>query len=100
MLITRYRVPTAVLLAMSGFIVSWVVIHHGFFTHKLMLDTTVYAHYSGLMKHGLVPYQDFKFEYPPLAALIFLIPGWIAGPSWHVFEQSFELIMLAMGLAT
>jgi hypothetical protein len=100
MLITRYRVPTAVLLAMGGFIVSWVVIHHGWFTHKLMLDTTVYAHYAAFMKRGLVPYLNFKFEYPPLAALIFLIPGWIAGSSWHVFEQSFELIMLATGLVT
>jgi hypothetical protein len=100
MLITRYRVPSAVLLAMAGFIVSWVVIHHGWFTHKLMLDTTVYAHYSAFMKRGLVPYLNFKFEYPPLAALIFLIPGWIAGSSWHVFEQSFELMMLVMGLVT
>src|SRR5437588_1231 len=100
MVITRYRVPTAVALAMCGFIVSWVLIHHGWFSHKLMLDTTVYAHYAGFMKRGLVPYLDFKFEYPPLAALVFLVPGWIAGQSWHLFEQSFELIMLAMGLVT
>ncbi len=100
MLITRYRVPTAVLLAMGGFIASWLVIHHGWFTHHLLQDTTVYAHYSGLMKRGQVPYLNFKFEYPPLALPLFLIPGWVAGPSWHVYEQTFELMMLACGLVT
>ena len=100
MLNARYRVPTAVLLAMGGFVISWVVIHHGWFTHKLMLDTTVYAHYAHLMKAGRVPYLNFKFEYPPLALPLFLIPGWIAGHSWHVFERTFELMMLACGLVT
>jgi hypothetical protein len=96
----RYRVPVAVLLAMCGFVVSWALIHHGWFAHKLMQDTTVYAHYSAEMKRGLVPYLNFKFEYPPLALPLFLIPGWIAGSSWHVYEQTFELMMLACGLAT
>jgi hypothetical protein len=96
----RYRVPTAVLLAVCGFVVSWVLIHHGWFTHKLMEDTTVYAHYAALMKRGLVPYLNFKFEYPPLSLPLFLIPGWIAGHSWHAFEQTFELMMLACGMAT
>ena len=96
----RYRVPTAVLLAMGGFLVSWVLIHHGWFTRHLMQDTTVYAHYSGLMKRGLVPYLNFKFEYPPLALPLFLIPGWIAGSSWHLYEQSFELMMLVCGMVT
>ena len=100
MLSARHRVPTAVLLAMGGFILSWGVIHHGWFTHHLMQDTTVYAHYSGLMKRGLVPYLNFKFEYPPLALPLFVIPGWIAGSSFHVYEQSFELMMLACGLVT
>ena len=80
MLIARYRVQTAVLLAIGGFVVSWVLIHHGWFTHKLMEDTTVYAHYAAEMKRGLVPYLNFKFEYPPLALPLFLIPGWLAGP--------------------
>ena len=92
MLNRRYRVLTAVLLAMCGFVLSWVLIHHGWFARKLMEDTTVYAHYAALMKHGLVPYLNFKFEYPPLALPLFLIPGWIAGLSWHVYEQSFEWI--------
>jgi hypothetical protein len=85
---------------MGGFIVSWVLIHHGWFTHKLLQDTTVYAHYSALVKRGFTPYLDFKFEYPPLALPLFLIPGWIAGGSWHVYERTFELMMLACGLAT
>jgi hypothetical protein len=89
-----------VLLAMGGFVLSWVLIHHGWFARKLMEDTTVYAHYAAQMKHGLVPYLNFKFEYPPLALPLMLIPGWIAGSSWHVYEQSFELMMLACGLAT
>ena len=43
MLNRRYRVLTAVLLAMCGFVLSWVLIHHGWFARKLMEDTTVYA---------------------------------------------------------
>src|SRR5438270_1501931 len=97
---TRYRVSTAVLLAMGGFVVSWALIHHGWFSHGVMQDTTVYAHYAGLMKHGQTPYLNFKFEYPPLALPLFLIPGWIAGPSWHTYEQTFELMMLVCGVAT
>ncbi|HEY1592097.1 MAG TPA: hypothetical protein VGF81_09920 [Solirubrobacteraceae bacterium] len=65
-----------------------------------MEDTTLYAHYGALMKRGLVPYLNFKFEYPPLSLPLFLIPGWIAGHSWHAFEQTFELMMLACGMAT
>jgi hypothetical protein len=100
MLNARYRVLTAVLLAMGGFVVSWVAIHHGWFAKHQVMDTTVYAHYAHLMKAGRVPYLNFKFEYPPLALPIFLIPGWIAGHSWHVYERTFELMMLACGLAT
>jgi hypothetical protein len=100
MLNARYRVPTAVLLAMGGFVISWVVIHHGWFAQHQMMDTTVYAQYAHLMKAGRVPYLNFKFEYPPLALPLFLIPGWIAGHSWHVFERTFELMMLACGLVT
>jgi hypothetical protein len=96
----RYRVPTTVLLTMGGFVVSWALIHHGWFSHGLMQDTTVYAHYAYLVKHGLTPYLNFKFEYPPLALPLFLIPGWIAGGSWHTYVQTFELMMLVCGVGT
>lgn len=32
-------------------------------------------HLGQLLWHGHVPYRDFAFEYPPLAALAFLLPG-------------------------
>src|SRR5207237_5970446 len=32
-------------------------------------------HLGRLLWHGRLPYRDFRFEYPPLAALAFLLPG-------------------------
>jgi hypothetical protein len=94
----RYRVPTTVLLAIGGFVVSWLVIHHGWFTRGQLLDTTVYAHYAHLMKAGRLPYRDFAEVYPPLALPVFLIPGLIAGKYWGGYNQVFQLGMLACGL--
>jgi hypothetical protein len=32
-------------------------------------DFFVYTTYAGLMREGMLPFRDFGFEYPPLAAL-------------------------------
>jgi len=33
---------------------------------------------------------NFKFEYRQLALAVVPDPGWIAGHSWHEFEQAVE----------
>ena len=84
---------------MGGFVISWIVIHHGRFTVGQMMDTPIYAHYAGMMKRGLIPYRDFSEVYPPLALPVFLLPGLFAGASFHVYQQLFEAIMLVCGIA-
>lgn len=88
----------APLLAMGGFIVSWYVIHHGFFNHVKMLDTPIYAGYAEHMKDGELPFRDFVEVYPPLALPVFLIPGLIAGQYFSGYTEVFEAIMLICGL--
>jgi hypothetical protein len=96
----KLRQPTvfAPLLTIGGFILCWVVIHHGPWTHGRMLDTPIYAGYAGHMKEGELPYRDFGEAYPPLALPVFLIPGLIAGQSFDGYTEIFELIMLACGV--
>jgi hypothetical protein len=42
---------------------------HGPFADIRVNDFFVYTTYAGLMRDGLLPFRDFGFEYPPLAAL-------------------------------
>jgi hypothetical protein len=88
-----------VLTAVVGFVISWIVIHHGRFAVGQMMDTPIYAHYAGMMKRGLIPYRDFFELYPPLALPVFLLPGLFAGSSFHVYQQLFEALMLVCGVA-
>jgi hypothetical protein len=64
-----------------------------------MLDTPIYAHYSGEMKRGLIPYRDFFELYPPFALPVFLLPGLFAGASFSAYTQLFQLEMLVSGIA-
>lgn len=44
-------------------------------------DTDVYEGYGALMRHGEVPYRDFRVEYPPGALPTFALPSAIATPA-------------------
>jgi hypothetical protein len=90
----------AVLTAIGGFVISWIVIHHGRFAVGQMLDTPIYAHYSGMMKRGLIPYRDFAEVYPPLALPVFFLPGLFAGTSFGSYQHFFQLEMLVFGMAS
>jgi Glycosyltransferase family 87 len=87
-----------VLSAIGGFVISWIIIHHGRFTVGQMLDTPIYAHYAGMMKRGLIPYRDFAEVYPPLALPVFLFPGLLAGTSFASYNHIFQLEMLLCGM--
>ena len=58
-------------------------------------DVPVYIHYAGLMRHGAVPYRDFKFEYPPAALPPMLLPSYM---SWS-YAASFAVLMGVCGAA-
>ena len=88
------------LTAVGGFVISWIAIHHGRFTVGQMMDTPIYAHYSGEMKRGLIPYRDFFELYPPLALPVFFLPGLFAGTSFATYTHLFQLEMLVFGMAS
>jgi len=63
----------------------------GPFSADQVNDLYVYGVYHDLLHAGQVPFRDFPFEYPPLAA----VPIWIAGAS----KVGMSLLMLACALA-
>jgi uncharacterized membrane protein len=62
-------------------------------------DLPVYAYYADLMLHGDVPYRDFGFEYPPLAAPLLLL-GAVAGTGADEYKIAFAglTFLLACGV--
>jgi hypothetical protein len=58
-------------------------------------DVPVYQHYAQLVRHGAVPYRDFRFEYPPAALPPMLLPAYM---SWS-YATSFAVLMGVCGAA-
>ena len=89
--------------AIALFVVSWTLLHVGFYTHKQLIDTPVYQRYGNAIADGKVPYRDFALEYPPGALPVFALPGLAKpGRDQHVttgFRRSFETIMWLCGAA-
>jgi Glycosyltransferase family 87 len=65
------------------------------FDHNLG-DLPVYEHTSRLIALGEFPYADFRLEYPPLAAGLFVLAGIVPGG----YALGFSLVMLGCLLAT
>ena len=58
-------------------------------------DLPVYAFYADQMLNGGLPYRDFAFEYPPLAAPLLALAG-VAGTGASEFKLAFALLMLLL----
>ena len=43
------EIAVAAFAAVALFVVSWTLLHVGFYTHKQILDTPVYQHYGNAM---------------------------------------------------
>jgi hypothetical protein len=96
-------VVAAAFAAIVLFVVSWTLLHVGFYTHKQLLDTPVYQRYGNSIADGKVPYRDFDVEYPPGALPVFALPG-LAEPGRDQqvstgFRRSFETLMWLCGAA-
>jgi hypothetical protein len=65
-------------------------VNHGPFSGASVSDLFLYGVYQDYLHHGLVPFRDFDFEYPPGA----LLPLWIAGDD----ATAMSLLMLACAL--
>jgi uncharacterized membrane protein len=61
-------------------------------------DLRLYAHVANVMQHGSLPYRDFEFGYPPLAALVMLIGG-LGGTSYEAYRDTFMWLMLPVGIS-
>ena len=96
-------VVAAAFAAIALFVVSWTLLHVGFYKHKQLIDTPVYQRYGNAIADGKVPYRDFKVEYPPGALPVFALPGFAEpGRNQEVstgFRRSFETLMWLCGAA-
>jgi hypothetical protein len=58
-------------------------------------DVPVYAHWAGLVRGGAVPYRDFRFDYPPAALPVLILPAYT---TWS-YATSFAVLMGVCGAA-
>jgi hypothetical protein len=84
--------------AAALFLVSWGLLHHGFYTRDQITDTPVYKRYGEAMTDGEVPYRDFRLEYPPAALPVFLLPA-LGDGGMDSYDRRFEGLMAALGVA-
>jgi uncharacterized membrane protein len=81
-----------VLAALALFLVSYTLLHYGFYQRRLILDTFEYHRYGLAILGGQVPYRDFRVEYPPGALPTFVLPA-IGRPGFHRFNSDFQILM-------
>ena len=96
-------IGAAVFAAIALFVVSWTLLHVGFYTHDQILDTPSYQRYGNAIADGKIPYRDFELEYPPGALPMFALPG-LAEPGHDQdvspgFRHAFETLMWLCGAA-
>lgn len=95
-------VVAATFAAIGLFVVSWTILHVGFYRQNQVLDTPIYQRYGNAIVHeGKVPYRDFSVEYPPGALPVFVLPGFAQpGKDQSVspnFRRTFETLMWMCG---
>jgi hypothetical protein len=97
----RLRVRGAGLqLALAGLTLAvlWAVATTvGPFSDTTVNDLFVYRSYADLLAAGQLPYLDFGFEYPPLAALPLGLAG-LAGTDEATYAVSFAVLMAGCAL--
>jgi hypothetical protein len=94
-------IRAALFAAIALFVLSWALLHVGFYTHKQILDTPGYQRYGNAIADGKIPYRDFDLEYPPGALPMFALPG-LAEPGEGQdvstgFRRTFETLMWLCG---
>lgn len=78
--------------ALGLFLVSFTLLHFGFYQRRLILDTVGYHRYGIAMTHGKVPYRDFRVEYPPGALPMFVLPA-VDRPGFSRYNREFQILM-------
>jgi len=90
------RAALAAAVGAAVLVVSWGLLHVGFYDRNQIVDTPTYQRYGEAMLDGEVPYRDFAVEYPPGALPVFLLPSLADGDD---YRGVFEVLMLACGAA-
>lgn len=86
--------PASTAAAVALFLVSWALLHEGFYERDQIVDTPIYERYGEAMADGQVPYRDFRVEYPPAALPVFLLPALSDGD----YRSTFEGLMAGLGV--
>ena len=86
--------------AAALFLLSWGLVHTGWYDDGEIVDTPVYSRYGDAIENGEVPYRDFRPEYPPGALPAFVVPALLSENDEQGFRDTFEWLMAAFGVAT
>jgi Glycosyltransferase family 87 len=85
-------------LGVAVFLLSWALLHEGFYARDQIVDTPIYERYGEAMADGQFPYRDFAVEYPPAALPVFWLPT-LGGGDSDDYRRRFEGLMAALGVA-
>jgi Glycosyltransferase family 87 len=92
------RAIAVAVVALGVFLVSWALLHVGFYERDQVRDTPLYQSYGDRIVEGEMPYRDFAVEYPPGALPTFVAPALVAGEGDESgFRRAFETIMWIAG---
>ena len=95
---SRRFTEVAAALAAALFLVSWGLLHTGWYDDHEIVDIPVYELYGTEIESGAVPYRDIRPEYPPGALPAFALPALISDDH-QGFRAAFEWLMAACGVA-
>ena len=90
------RAALAAAVGVAFLLVSWGLLHAGFYERNQIVDTPTYQRHGEAILDGGVPYRDFLVEYPPGALPVFVIPS-LAGEG--DYRSVFEWLMFGCGAA-
>jgi hypothetical protein len=95
---SRRFTEVAAAAAAALFLLSWGLLHTGWYDDGEIVDTPVYETYGNAIEDGGLPYRDLKPEYPPGALAAFVVPALVSDDE-EGFRDAFEALMAACGVA-
>jgi hypothetical protein len=95
---SRRFTEVAAALAVALFLISWGLLHTGWYDENEIVDIPVYEGYGNAIESGEVPYRDIRPEYPPGALPAFALPALLSDDQ-KGFRGVFEWLMAACGVA-
>jgi hypothetical protein len=95
---SRRFTEVAAALAAGLFLLSWGLLHTGWYDENEIVDIPVYETYGNAIESGAVPYRDLRPEYPPGALPAFALPALLSDDQ-EGFRDVFEWLMAACGVA-